>query len=84
MNLNNLSNETIYPGQKLKLLINQSELESKDSQEDIENQEIIEKDSKGSIGNIHFDGIYLGFDEIFQGDLHPEFGLKGFLYIIMK
>ena len=76
MSNNNMSSETIYPGQKLKILVNKSGsfIQNKE-----EIKKSIEKDPEDQAKIEEEIGIYIGFEEVFQNDvINPEFGLKGF------
>ena len=76
MSINNMSSETIYPGQKLRILVNKSGsfIQNK---EELKNT--IEKypEDQAKIEEEEI-GIYIGFEEVFKSEkIKPEFGLKG-------
>lgn len=75
MSINNMSSETIYPGQKLRILVNKSGnfIQNKE-----EMKNIIEKDPEDQAKIEEEIGIYIGFEEVFKSEkIKPEFGLKG-------
>lgn len=75
MSINNMSSETIYPGQKLRILVNKSGnfIQNKE-----EMKNIIEKDPEDQAKIEEEIGIYMGFEEVFKSEkIKPEFGLKG-------
>ena len=75
MSINNMSSETIYPGQKLRILVNKSGnfIQNKE-----EMKNIIEKDPEDQAKIEEEIVIYIGFEEVFKSEkIKPEFGLKG-------
>ena len=70
-----MSSETIYPGQKLRILVNKSGnfIQNKE-----EMKNIIEKDPEDQAKIEEEIVIYIGFEEVFKSEkIKPEFGLKG-------
>ena len=79
MSLNNLSNETIYPGQKLRLLVSEAQRNEESFYEDSIIKELLESDPNSFLESFQANqiGVFLGFEEIYTGEFLQDDGLKG-------